>query len=326
MGAGRVMGLFGNGGLSKTQTALQLAVSIAINRSIWGMTVNGGPVVGIFCEDEPQELERRVRSICTAEDIDLSELDNLHILSRDGQDNSLCGFDRDQIVMSDFYRQLDATLAQLRPRAVFIDTIADTFTGDYMSTSHVRQYLKVAIGGLCTRHGAAAVLLAHPSAAAMANGDGAGFSVAWNNSVRSRLYLRRPKSDDQEAIADRRVLEVKKSNYGPAGATIPLIYDRGRFILDPDPINECAASAAGAKGGARLSLAVMAYFREQAALGHQVVAFGAVFDALQSAGELSEGSVETMRKRLYRALQGLIDEGLLRACQVPKGYRIVVTP
>jgi hypothetical protein len=88
----------------------------------------------------------------------------------------------------------------------------------------------------------------------------------------------------------------------------------------------CATFTDFVKGGARLSLAVMAYFREQAALGHQVVAFGAVFDALQSAGELSEGSVETMRKRLYRALQGLIDEGLLRACQVPKGYRIVVTP
>jgi RecA-family ATPase len=73
---------------------------------------------------------------------------------------------------------------------------------------------------MCLRHETAVLLLAHPSASAMASGDGGGFSTAWNNSVRSRLYLRRPKSEDAEAIADRRVLEVRKANYGPSGGNL----------------------------------------------------------------------------------------------------------
>jgi RecA-family ATPase len=213
-------------------------------------------------------------------------------------------------------------VAKIRPRLTIIDTAADVFAGDFMSTPHVRQFIKFALGGLCKRHDTAVLLLAHPSAAAMANGDGAGFSVAWNNSVRSRLYLRRPKTDDAEAAADRRVLEIKKSNYGPTGAIIPLAYEAGRFTLDSEPIDEAARPIRAAKSDTRLSMAVMGYFSAKAASG-QVVSFGPIFEALQSAGDIPKGHYDTVRKPLQRTLKDLVGAGLLGQTDVPRGYRML---
>lgn len=317
----RVTSMIGNGGFGKTTVANQLAIAVATNSPIYGMAVSGGPVLGIFCEDEGPEIERRTRLICEAEGIDLRLLDALYLLSRDGSDNILCAFDHDQIVLTPFYWQLDATVANIRPRLTIIDTAADIFAGDFNSTPHVRQFIKVALGGLCARHETAVLLLAHPSASAIASGDGGGFSTAWNNSVRSRLYLRRPKSDDTDAIADRRVLEIKKANYGPTGATIPLRYERGRFVLDAEPLDECAKPVRVSKADTRLTVGIMAYFKEKAASG-QVVAFGAIFEALQATGLIGPGKPETVRKSLQRSLKDLVANGLLRLSNVPRGYRI----
>jgi len=326
LNAGRVHSLTGNGGFGKTTIAHQIAIATATSTELWGMPVSGGPVVAIWCEDEQHEVDRKTRAISAAESIELESLDNLYLLSRDGQDNALCCFDRDLITLTDFYGQLDATIAAIKPRLTIIDTAADVFAGDFMSTPHVRQFIKVALGGLCARHGTAVLLLAHPSASAMATGDGAGFSVAWNNSVRSRLYLRRPKSDDAEAIADRRVLEVRKANYGPTGGLVPLVYCAGRFILDPEPIEEGARKVRVTNVDTRLSMAVMGYFKEHAASG-QIVALGALSDSLRNSGAIppkSETNQEAVRKLVQRVLKSLVSEGLLAQSNVPRGYRMVM--
>lgn len=320
--AGRVNLMTGNGGYGKTNIALQMLIACAVNRALYGCEVRGGTALGLYCEDEQPDIERRVRAICAAEDIPLSSLDRLHVQSLDGEDNIICSFVRDQIVLTKRYWQIDATFAQIRPRLAVLDTAADLFAGDFMSTPHVRQFIKVALGGLAARYGTAIILLAHPSASAMASGDGGGFSVAWNNSVRSRLYLRRPKSEDPEAIADRRVLEVKKSNYGPSGATIPLIYDRGRFCLDPNPIDEGGKVVRSQKSDTRLAVAVISFFRDKASSG-QVISFGTVFESLQRAGDIPAGDYQTVRKPLQRTLKNLAAEGLIKTCDVPRGYRLV---
>jgi RecA-family ATPase len=324
--AARVITFLGNGGFGKTTIAEQLAIAVATDRPLWGMPVAGGPVLGVFCEDEQDEIDRKTRTIAHAEGIELGLLDNLYMLSRDGESNALCTFENDLIVLTDVYRSLDATVASIKPRITIIDTAADVFAGDFMSTPHVRQFIKVCLGGLCKRHDTAVLLLAHPSATAMSSGDGGGFSVAWNNSVRARIYLRRPKSDDAEAVADRRVLEIRKSNYGPTGGTIPLIYDAGRFILDPHPLDEGQSKARkAAKADTRLSIAVMRYFEEHAASG-QVIAFGAVLQAVLRAAAVDcaddEKTRGKVRKQLQRALKDLVAEGLIRLSNVPRGYRI----
>jgi hypothetical protein len=322
--AGRVTSMLGNGGLGKTTVAIQAAIHIAVSRSIFGLSVNGGPVVGIFCEDEQEELERRGRAACVAEGIELDTLDRLFVLSRDGQDNLLCTFDREKIVLTPFYCELDAAVAEIKPRLLILDTAADLFGGDFMSTPQVRQFLKVALGGLSVRHGCAVLLLAHPSSSAMNSGDGGGFSTAWNNSVRSRLYLRRPKTEDAEAAKDRRILEVKKANYGPDSASIPLIYDRGCFVPDLMPIEEGSTKPPRSRGGVstKLGLAVVSFMRRTAPSA-AVVPFRDIFEALQKDGLIDRGHYEMTRKPLQRVLKNLVEEGVLRDSTVPRGYRLM---
>jgi hypothetical protein len=168
------------------------------------------------------------------------------------------------------------------------------------------------------------LLIAHPSDSGISSGEGGGFSTAWNNSVRSRLYLRRPQTDDKEAAADRRILEVKKANYGPSGITIPLIYHAGAFVPDAEPIEEGPKFTRAPKLDTRLGLAIMDYFRAKAPTG-SVVAFGPLFEAMQAAGDIPEGPYETVRKPLQRTLRDLERGGLINACKVPRGYRIAGT-
>jgi len=74
------------------------------------------------------------------------------------------------------------------------------------------------------------ILLAHPSQTGRASGSGDGGSTAWNNSVRSRLYLKRQETANGDIPdADIRILSRLKANYAQAGVDITLRYQSGAF-------------------------------------------------------------------------------------------------
>ena len=64
------------------------------------------------------------------------------------------------------------------------------------------------------------------------SGSGTSGSTAWNNAVRSRLYMTRSTDDDGQPERDKRVLKVMKANYGPDGNEFPLRYDKGVFVRE----------------------------------------------------------------------------------------------
>ena len=66
----------------------------------------------------------------------------------------------------------------------------------------------------------------------MADESGLSGSTAWDNSVRARLYLRRP----ENAGPDERVLTRAKANYSSGdGDELALLYSAGVFVgLDPN--------------------------------------------------------------------------------------------
>lgn len=320
--AGRVTSLLGNGGLGKTLLAVQIGLHVSLSRRLFDIDVSGGPVLGIFCEDEQDELERRTRAAVAGEEIDLEAAERFYPLSRDGENSLLCTFERDEIKLTSFYHDLEATIADIRPRLVILDTAADLFAGDFISTPHVRQFLKIALGGLCVRHGCAILLLAHPSTSAINSGDGGGFSTAWNNSVRSRLYLRRPKGGDPEETQDKRVLEVRKANYAADGTSIPLLYQHGVFVPDPDPVDETEAESRPRKQRmTKVPLVLHDFMRGTSG----VVPFGQLFDAAMRSGAIpSEASPAAARKQVQRALSHLCEAGVIRKCEMPRGtYRLV---
>lgn len=111
-----------------------------------------------------------------------------------------------------------------RPALIVLDALADLFGGDEVNRAQVRQFVAM-LRAIAIDFGTTVVLLAHPSVNGMSNGPGLSGSTAWNNSVRSRLYMKR---DDQ---SDPRTIEVIKANYGAVGQQIRVKWERGMFVL-----------------------------------------------------------------------------------------------
>src|SRR5258708_35124200 len=110
--------------------------------------------------------------------------------------------------------------------------------------------------GLAIDFDCAVLLLSHPSLSGLTSGTGTSGSTAWNNSVRSRLYLEVPNESP-----DVRVLKVVKANYGKTGEAIAMRWNDGVYELDngDDPIVETLVNSAVDK----LFLELLALFTEQ---------------------------------------------------------------
>ena len=216
--------LYGDGGVGKTLAAQQLMTAVAAGLKVWHEDVRPGVALGIFCEDDEDELQRRQFAICESFGIRPAQLDNLHLLSRAGEDNLLMTFKDDVGHLTPFWHQVREMVGDLRPCMLTVDTAADTFGGNENIRPQVRQYVQGALTRLAIEFRCAVLLCAHPSVAGLTSGSGTGGSTAWNNSVRSRLYLAR------DEVTQRLVLERKKSNYAKAGERIELMWQEGAFI------------------------------------------------------------------------------------------------
>lgn len=229
---GAVTALYGDGGIGKSLLAQQLLTCIALGAPWLGLDTAGGRALGVFCEDEDDELRRRQSNINEALGVKPDALANLRLLSRLGEDNVLMDFSAsDRGVITDFCNSLDATLSDFRPALLVLDTAADMFGGNENIRPQVRRFLGACLGKMARNRDCAVLLLAHPSQSGLANGSGSGGSTAWSNTVRSRLYFTRPDGDDEGAASDRRVLTRKKANYAPADARIEVAWQRGAFVV-----------------------------------------------------------------------------------------------
>lgn len=220
----------GDGGTGKSLVALQLAVATALGRPWLGQTVRAGRALYLSAEDDRDELHRRLSAICAADFTRLADLGNLTMRSLAGEDALLAHLSqKGTLVQTELFRELDTTLAETRPALVVLDTLADLFPGNENDRAQARQFVGI-LRGLAIRHGAAVMLLAHPSKSGMGpGGDGTSGSTAWNNSVRSRLYLSRVVQEGHEPNPDARRLSVAKANYGRTGLEIGVQWRAGVF-------------------------------------------------------------------------------------------------
>jgi hypothetical protein len=153
---------------------------------------------------------------------------NLRYSSRLGHDNVLMAFDgRDVGQLTQTFHDLDAACAAFKPDLLVCDTIADFFGGNENNRTQVRQFVQNSFGRLARKHRCAVVICGHPSVSGMSSGNGTGGSTAWNNTVRSRMYLTRQEGDD--AHPDARVLSRKKANHAPRDADLSVIWEQGTF-------------------------------------------------------------------------------------------------
>lgn len=314
--AHQVTMLSGDGGVGKSLLALQLAVATAAGTSWIGRPVDRpGPALYLSAEDEDAELHRRLVDICRAEELDLARLD-LHRRALAGSEALLATFDRQtqMIRATPLWARLTASVAEVEPRLLILDTLADLHAGDEINRTHARQFVGL-LRGLAISHRIAVVLLAHPSLSGMASGSGLSGSTAWNASVRSRLYLERVSDEGHEAHPNLRRLTNKKSNYGKLGIEIALTWREGVFVANPDETGlDRLAKSAKAE---RVFLKLLAEFNAEGRRVRHTTGHGYAPAEFAKSGRAEGCSKDALRL----AMNTLFADGRIRAIETGPNSR-----
>jgi RecA-family ATPase len=207
----------------------QLGCAGVLRRDWFGIVPEPDPVLGIFREDDEDEIHNRLAAIAEHYNATFTDLRDFMQISLVGKDATLAATDRfgRTTQPTGLYDRLTRLTRDLRPRLVIIDNSADVYAGNENDRSQVHQFI-----GLMRRRAVdldtTVIQSSDPSLTGMSGGTGTSGSTAWNASVRSRLYLHCPRSEaSEEGDPDERVLEVMKSNYGPAGEVIRMRWQRG---------------------------------------------------------------------------------------------------
>lgn len=302
--------LAGDGGTGKSLLALQLAIATAGGTNWCGFSVAQGPALYVSAEDDQDELHRRLEAICAAADVDLAKLDKLHLVCLAGEDAVLASPDKIGLKSTTLFAAIEAQVARHLPRVVILDTLADVFGGQENERSQARQFIGL-LRGWAIRFEAAVLVLSHPSLTGLSSGSGTSGSTAWNNSVRSRLYLDRVKVDgDLEPDPDARVLRTVKANYGRIGGEIRLKWQDGAFRVVE---NAAAASAFGAIAeSARADQVFLNLLDRFQAEGRHVSAFGTANNFAPTAFARHHDAAGINRRGFHAAMDRLFAAGRIK--------------
>lgn len=234
----------GDGGTGKSLLALQLAVAVATNGGWIGKGVSSGRVIYMSAEDDDDELHRRLDDILRAERRAYDDLFGLTLRSLAGEDALLAVDSQVALMQTELFKELDRQAASDAPSLIVIDTLADVYPSNENDRAKVRQFIGI-LRGLALKRGCAVLLLGHPSLTGLSSGTGASGSTAWNNSVRSRLYLSRITDGGFEADPDRRVMTTMKANYGRVGEETHMKWQAGVFVpeVSAQGLDKLAAGA-----------------------------------------------------------------------------------
>ncbi|WP_374470303.1 AAA family ATPase [Phenylobacterium sp.] len=231
--AGTVTLLQGDGGTGKSLLALQLAAATTLGKPWLGQEVRRGNALYLSAEDDRDEIHRRLSAVTLEHGVALDSLTGLKVVDLCGEDAVLADAERSgRLQPTPRWHEFAELARAWQPSLITIDNLADVFAGEENSRPQARQFIGQ-LQGLAREICATVVLIGHPSLAGIASGSGSSGSTAWNNSVRSRLYLTKPAgSEEAPADPDARVLTVKKANYGPSSIEVRLRWAGGVFRAD----------------------------------------------------------------------------------------------
>ena len=227
---GYVTALYGPPGLGKSIVMMMLQVALAVGRNWLGILVPVMRTYGWYCEEDSDELHRRLGSICRFMGVRFADLGNMRMESRLGQDNILATFDSEgKIKVTPTLVEFANNALNFHAELFLWDTLADGFSGSQNDMAHARQFVSV-LGRVArylrspdgTQPGAVWIN-AHPSIQSMREGTGRSGSVQWEAAFRSKLYLETPRAEDgEEPDPLARVLQRMKSNYAARDEVLPL--------------------------------------------------------------------------------------------------------
>jgi RecA-family ATPase len=226
---GRNVTLFsGEGGIGKSILCMMLAAAVVLGKEWLGKTPERGPVLYLSCEDDGDELRRRVEDVARHYGTTRPELEKagLHVISRAGMDGVLALPEDEKIETTLLFNQLGQQAADIGVKMIVLDTAADVFGGNEVVRVHVRQFINH-LRGMAISQEAAVVLVAHPSVSGISSDTGISGSTHWHNGVRARAYFKTVKGN-----GDAREIEFRKNQYGPLGETIGVRWSGGVFVAE----------------------------------------------------------------------------------------------
>jgi RecA-family ATPase len=296
----------GNGAVGKSLVELMRLVAHTLGKPWLGMSVAQGPAIYMGCEDDADELHRRLADILSYYEATFAEAaeKGLHILSYAGED-CLLGVPEGGIIRpTPLWTRLVEAAMDIRPVAISIDTVADVYGGNEIDRGQVTGFVKM-LQGAAIRARCSVGILAHPSVEGMNSGSGISGSTAWHNKVRARAYMRMPEIPKGEEIdSDLRIIQFKKNNYGRQGDTVQVRWRQGIFMPESDPhgLEKLALDQQDDK----FFLGLLSHFNSQ---GRKVSAIGAAnnYAPKEFAEEkldgrkLSKARLEAAMRRLFAA-------------------------
>lgn len=225
--------LTGAGAAGKSLATQQMCTCVALGLPFLGIPTKQAPALYITCEDDLDELHRRQEAICAALGVALDDTrDKLFLLSLQGEiGNEIATFDNDgTMTIAPRYTQIERTCISKGIKFVTLDNTAHTFAGSENDRHQVAGFVNLN-NRLAQMIGGSVLMVGHPNKA----GDSYSGSTAWENQVRSRLYLEIPKGEEGAPInSDMRVIRNEKANYSKRGSEVRFWWVKGAFVADEE--------------------------------------------------------------------------------------------
>jgi RecA-family ATPase len=206
--------LSGRGGVGKSLFALQLSIGLAAGKPLFGPERDPMRVLYWACEDDTDELHRRIHAICASMGISPAALkDTLYVDSRLGLDNMLLTSEFGRPMWTPQIETLRQQCNDLHIQLAWLDNLAHVYCASENDRSSVTTFVSGVVG---LRAGPwCPGFIGH---VAKAQGSEYAGSTAWENTVRMRWFLgfKAPDAtpdDDDAGDTSARVLAKRKSNY-----------------------------------------------------------------------------------------------------------------
>lgn len=296
--------LYAPGGSGKSLLAQQLASCVAAGRPFLALQTMRAPVLGLFCEDDDNELWRRQQRINRWLSLRMSDLGRFAAQGRLGMANLLATFPKGKPPeFLPLFDEIEAAARGIAAKLVILDNAAQLFGGEENSRAEVTTFIN-GLNGLARRLGAAVLMLGHPPK----SGAEYSGSTGWHAAVRCMWTLGRiaTDKDDEEEPQDRLVLTRHKANYAPSGEEIRLRWDEGILRRDDGEVPLSGVEASFRRHNAKMAFlaALDALTEQRRNVSHSERASNfapKVFKAAGLAGDFT-------RKELARAMNELFAE------------------
>ena len=319
----------GDGGTGKSLAELMRSCAHVLGRDWLGMKVKQGPVIYLSAEDDRDELHIRLKAIARHYETTVSALiaGGLHLLDYAGEYCILGAPDKGGIIRpTELFRKIEAAALRIKPVAVTIDTVADTYAGSEIDRQQTTQYVKLG-QRLAQTVDCSVALVAHPSVAGIQTGTGLSGSTAWHNKVRARAYMKRVPAEEG-GDDDLREIKFMKNNYGRQGDSIMVRWQAGVFVLEDAADNDLKRRAQDREVDVRFLELLAMYEREDRVLSENPYAaknfapkvFATVVDGKKFSATLYEAAMERLLRlnEIHVSVSGRKSKPTRRLMREPK--------